>query len=120
MEEKQSALFRETGSFFAFSKKQFDESMKDDVKYTSLGGGLICPSENAQKVVDGLEKIYVDSVQEDLKENGKENIIRRELYNHECFYTHDYQGVADGLSDYGITLDEVKKIFYIEAQKFNG
>ena len=36
MEHKQTALFKETGAFFAFSNKQFAESKNPKVKYLFL------------------------------------------------------------------------------------
>lgn len=119
MEDKQSALFAKTGSFFAFSKKQFEESKKDGVKYVSIGGGLLCPKENAKELVDSLGIIWNEAVKQDLKESGKEGIIKRELYNHECFYTGDYSAAYDAVSHYGFTLEDVKRQYYKELPKIN-
>ncbi|MGR5097050.1 DUF7659 family protein, partial [Vibrio maritimus] len=38
-QEKQTALFNETGAFFAFSNQQFDEAKKDGVKYCRITMG---------------------------------------------------------------------------------
>jgi hypothetical protein len=59
MNENQSALFAKTGSFFAFGQKQFDEKKKEGVVYVNMGGGLICPKENAKQLNDGLNDIFV-------------------------------------------------------------
>ena len=75
MEKKQSVLFSETGTFFAFSNKQYKEKAKKDVAYVSLGSGMITPKDNANKVIEQLHKIYKDAVKEDIKENGKDTII---------------------------------------------
>jgi len=109
IEAKQTELFNKTGSFFAFSDKQFDEQMKKGVKYASLGAGMICPRENIKALREGLDSIHKEGIAQDLKENGKEAIIKRELYNHECFYTMDYLGCKDALEGYEITDQELKE-----------
>lgn len=107
MQEKQTALFNETGSFFAFSQKQFDESKNEGVKYVDLGAGLICPKENVDKLVNGLEQIAKDAIKQDMEENGKVAIIHRELANHECQISMDITDVINTLSDYPITKKEI-------------
>lgn len=117
MNDKQTELFNETGTFFAFSKEQFLKARKQGVKYKHLGVGMICPKENAKTLLDGLDKIYRDSIKQDIEENGKEEIIIRELHNHECFYTFDTERVVKGLADYGIAEDEILKLFRHERSK---
>ena len=117
MHDKQSQLFKETNAFFAFSQQQFNEGIIKGNKYTSLGGGLFCPSQHVKKLTEGLEKIYRDSIKEDIKENGLDKIIIRELYNHECFYTGCYTEVVEKLTDYpGITKEMIKALFYTEIK----
>ena len=62
MNEKQTALFNRTNSFFAFGDKQFQEQRKEGVKYASLGNGLICPVEYADELQSGLKTIYFDAI----------------------------------------------------------
>lgn len=114
MNEKQSELFTQTGTFFAFSTAQFLNARTKGVKYVDLGVGMYCPKENAKTLLDGLDKIYKDSIKEDIEENGREKIIIRELYAHECFYTYDTERVVKELAAYGITEEEILKAFYKE------
>lgn len=106
-----SKALDEFGGFFAFSKAQFDEKKKEGVQYVSLFAGLIAPKENAKKLLDAIDKIYEDGMKQDLDENGKVGIIKRELANHEAYYTHDIDSTVDALEGYGITRDEVNKVF---------
>jgi hypothetical protein len=45
VEAAQTKLFNETGTFFAFSNKQYDDQAKAGIEYASLGAGIICPKE---------------------------------------------------------------------------
>ena len=110
-ENAQTRLFDKTGAFFAFSNKQFDEAKKDGVKYVSVGAGMICPTENVKELIETLHSIYKGAIKKDLKENGKETIIKRELYNHECFYTNDISDAVDKLEFYGFTEKEIYSVF---------
>jgi hypothetical protein len=115
MEEKQTKLFTETGTFFAFSDKQFEESKKEGIKYVSMGAGMICPKDQAKHLTEQLEKIYFDAIAQDIAENGIEKIIVRELHNHEYGYTFETEQTFDALKDYGITEEQI----LIEARKIN-
>ena len=87
MSEKQSKLFKKTGAFFAFSQKQYDEQSQNGVVYVNMGHGMICPKKNASKLIKGLDKIILESIEEDVNDNGPEAIIRREYFNHESQLT---------------------------------
>ena len=103
-EAKQTKLFNDTGAFFAFGADQFNEQKAEGVKYASLGSGMIVPKDNASRLVEDLGSIYSDGIAADIKENGIKAVIRRELFNHECFYTSDISDCCDALIDYpGIT-----------------
>ncbi len=115
--DKQSKLFTQTGTFFAFSKEQFRKARTEGVKYAHLGAGMYCPKEYAKTLLDGLNKIERDSIKQDVEENGKEKIIIRELYAYECFYTYDTDSVVGELAAYGITEEEILKIFRDERSK---
>jgi hypothetical protein len=120
MNEKQSVLFSETGTFFAFSTEQYHDKAKSDIAYVSLGSGMITPKDNANKVIEQLHKIYHDAIKEDLKENGKEAIIIRELENHECWYVGNIEDAVEKLKDYPITEDDINHVFskyYAEKTK---
>ncbi|MCW8349401.1 hypothetical protein MD535_25860, partial [Vibrio sp. ZSDZ65] len=84
---------------------------KEGVKYASLGMGLICPVDNAKQLMTRLDSIAQEGIAEDIEENGKKAIIRRELFNHECFYTNDICDCVEKLEGYGISYDEVYEVF---------
>ncbi|CAH6780631.1 conserved hypothetical protein [Vibrio chagasii] len=111
IQDKQTQAFNEAGAFFAFSNKQFAEARKEGVKYASLGMGLICPVDNAKQLMNRLDSIAQEGIAEDIEENDKKAIIRRELFNHECFYTNDICDCVEKLEGYGISYDEVYEVF---------
>ena len=63
---------------------------------------------NEEKKISTIQK---EGIEQDIKENGIDNIIKRELFNYECFYTYDYSDCVDALSEYNITEEQVKKVF---------
>ncbi len=105
-------LFNSTGAFFAFSQDQLEENRQEGVVYCSLGAGLIAPKSNAKALIDGLEEIHRQGIEQDLADNGKQAIINRELANHECYYTDDVTDCVEALSGYGITIEEIHKVFH--------
>ena len=109
--EKQTQAFDEAGAFFAFSQKQFNEAKREGIEYCSMGAGLICPVENAKHLFDRLEKINKEGIAQDIQENGKKAIIRRELFNHECFYTSDITACVEKLEDYGYSASEIYQVY---------
>jgi len=111
MEEKQTKLFEETGTFFAFSNKQYKEKAKKDVKYINMGNGMITEKPNVEKLIKGLDIIYKEAIQEDIEENGKDAIILRELENHECFYVGNIEEAVRKLEDYPFTEDDISHIY---------
>ncbi|WP_210464293.1 DUF7659 family protein [Vibrio crassostreae] len=111
IQAKQTQAFNEAGAFFAFSNKQLDGEKKEGVKYASLGMGLICPVDNAKQLMTRLDSIAQEGIAEDIEENGKKAIIRRELFNHECFYTNDICDCVEKLEGYDISYDEVYEVF---------
>ena len=120
MEAKQTALFKRTGTFFAFSQEQFEEKRKEGVKYVNMGQGMLSPDEHYKEVMDELENIYKDSIKQDIKENGKEKIILRELYNHEAFYVGSIEDTIHKLEDYPFSEDDISNVYqknYAEATK---
>ena len=115
MENQQSELFKSKKVFFAFSNEQFKEALLEhkiakDIKMVSMGAGMYCPKSNAKDVAESLHTIYKESIIEDMKQ-GKEKVILRELYNHECFYTGDITDCIEKLSDYPITEEEIKNVY---------
>jgi len=109
-------LLNELGGFYAFSDDQLKEQLKEGVEYVSLGMGLICPKENAKALKEGLVENFKKAMQQDLKENGKVGIIKRELSNHEAYYTGDISDTHGALMAYGITEEEIMEV-YVEERK---
>ena len=106
-----SAELKKQGAFFAFGQRQFDEAKKEGVKYVRLFGGLICPKDNAEKLLENLDRINKQGIKKDLAENGKKNVIYRELANHEAQITYDITSTSAALSGYGITDEEIQAEF---------
>ena len=104
----QSQVFDKNGAFFAFSNKQFDEAKKEDIKYMSLGGGLIVPEINAETLVKELDSICNKKIKFELANNSIKDLIWYELANHECQISCDYGSVVSLLAPYGITEDMIK------------
>lgn len=117
--QAQSNLFDELGVFFAFSNKQFEAAKKKGVEYVSLGMGMIAPKNNAKQLVERLDQIHKDGIKQDIADNGKEAIIRRELFNHECFYTHDITDCVEKLKDYGYSHDDIFQVYSYICQTEN-
>jgi hypothetical protein len=120
MEAKQTALFKKTGTFFAFSQEQFEEKRKEGVKYVNMGQGMLTEKPYVKELIDGMDKIYKDSIKQDIKENGKEKIILRELHNHEAFYVGSIEDTIHKLEDYPFSEDDISHIYqknYAEATK---
>ena len=111
MEEKQTALFNKTGTIFAFSDKQFEEQKVKGKQYSRLAQGMVTEKGNEIEVIEGLDKIYRDSIKQDMKENGKDKVILRELLNHESFYVGNIEETIHKLEDYPITEDDISQIF---------
>ena len=112
MEDKQNLLFESEKVFFAFSNKQMEEGktkieIHDNKLLCSLGAGMYCPKLNANNVVKQLDKIYKDSIKEDIKTYGIERIIKRELSNHECYYTGDITDCIETLKNYPNITDKL-------------
>lgn len=98
------------GAFFAFSKDQFYEKSKPDVEYTHIGLGLHCPIKNVTVLLDQLKQNKTNAVEQDIKENGIDNIIMRELSNQEYGYTFDISDTLEALTDYNVTAEQIKRI----------
>ena len=115
MENRQTNLFNKNKVFFAFSNKQFESGIIEKkipklTKIVNIGQGMFCPSDNVKEVIEQIDIIYKESIVEDMKQ-GKDNVILRELSNHECFYTGDITDCVEKLSDYPITKKEIIKVY---------
>lgn len=118
VEKAQTEAFEKAGAFFAFSNSQFDEKKVEGVKYYNMGAGLICPKDTAKQLLADLDAIQASGIKQDLAENGKEGVIKRELNNHECYYTMDITDCVDKLKDYGITAEEILAVFKVEKATY--
>ena len=116
----QSKVFKKRKVFFAFSNDQFIEGMQEHnltkgVKMISLGAGMYCPKSQYKEVQKELESIYKASIKKDIKENGKNNVIKRELSNYESYYTYDLTDCINALKDYkSISKEDIKNVFHKE------
>lgn len=115
MQDAQTKLYNETGAFFAFSEAQFNEAIKAGVTYCSVGWGLFCNAEHKQKLIDGLKVTAAEAIAQDLAENGKDNIIKRELHNYEAYYSMSITDTVKALECYGITHNEVLAVYKVVA-----
>ena len=116
-QEAMTKALNKAGAFFAFGDKQFKEQQKKDIKYISLDAGLICPKNTANELVKELNNTVTQGIKQDIKENGKRAIIKRELANYETYYTGDITDTVDALKDYKFTAQEILKIFRVEQSK---
>jgi len=107
---QQKAIDR-AGAFFCFSTAQFNQQKVDGVQYVSLFGGMVCPKEKAGELVRELDRVYHAGVKQDIAENGIDAIIKRELLNHECYYTGDIEDAVEKLKDYGVGYDEILAVY---------
>jgi hypothetical protein len=112
IEQSQTELFTKTGTFFAFSTKQYNEQANKKIEYIQMGAGMITPTENVKEVIETMHQIIQDGMDQDIKENGHQAIILRELQNHEAFYTNDTEETIEALKDYpGITKQDITKVY---------
>ena len=119
-EKELSNLWEKNGAFFAFSQSQFDEAAEEGIRYKVLSSiGLYIPVDNVATVLNGMEAIQKNEIERDIKGNGLRSIIIRELYNYECFYTWDYSNAIEALEPYGVTEEQVYKIFREEMENIN-
>jgi len=119
-EKATSKLFKDNGAFFAFSDKQFEEAKDKKIPnkdYCNMFAGMVAPKKNSDNIIAGLKKITKEGIKQDIKENGIIGIIKRELGNHECYYTGDYSTAFESLDGYNITLNQVKEVYNTEKNK---
>ena len=121
MEDRQTKAIDKAKAFFAFSDKQVEEGkakqgLTDDIKLVSVGSGLICPKDTAKTLIKELDTIYKNSIKQDVEENTKDGVIKRELYNHEAFYCGEIEQTVDALQDYPLTVEDIQKIYQGETR----
>jgi hypothetical protein len=115
--DKQTELFTSLGAFWAFGNYQLEAQAKPGVKYASLGAGLICPKDNVNELLKGLDTIALEGIKEDIKENGAEAIIEREYFNYESHITINTEDASNSLKQYQkyfsdlFTEDLINRVF---------
>jgi hypothetical protein len=125
-EAETTKLFEETGMFFAFNDEQFKEgfekakavctqrSENGKISIVNCGRGGYCPKEHLDTMLDGMADITKRAMAEQIKDHGMEAIVKRELDNHECYYTGDPTDAINYLvgTGYPVTEEQVEKIFH--------
>jgi len=120
MESRQTELWNKTGTFFAFSNQQFEEQEQKGKEYVFLGSGMYTLKINASEVIEEGYKIYKESIELDIKENGKDNVILRELLNHEAFYVGDIEETKNTLEDYKcIEEKDIIRVYHENYSKYS-
>lgn len=104
---------KKNGAFFAFNTEQYEKEAKPGVRYVSLGSGLIAPKDTYKQLIKDLAEAKKERIKEDLEENSVEDIINRELANHEASYTMDIDDTVRALEGYGISEQEIQKQLYV-------
>jgi len=116
-EKAMTKVLDNNGAFFAFSDKQFDEGKKEGVKYTTSGMGMIVPVENLKTLEKAIKEVVSTGIQQDIADNGEKAIIKRELANHESYYTGEIEQTIEALSGYNFTTEAIMKVFRVEQKK---
>lgn len=114
-----SELFRKYGAFWAFSKSQFDEAKKENIIYNVCLGNCYCDKNTIKNFLTEMQEIYKNGKILFLKENNSYDIIKYELANYECFYTHDLEDAFCVLADYGFSYEQVLEVFHKELPKYD-
>ncbi len=117
-DEAMTALFLECGTFFAFNNDQFREGIekakangKLTKKVVNMGAGMYCPKEHVDTLCDGLDNLTKYWIKNDLEHNSKDEIIRRELENHEAYYSGDLESTVRALKGYKFTVEEIAEVY---------
>jgi len=111
-DDNYSKLLKEVGAFYAFNKKQFEESKKENVKYINMKSGLLCPKSKVEYFINKSYTLFQEALESDYKDNGEDAIIEREFFNHECQISMDYTNVMEVLKPY---MDKYPDIFTMEV-----
>lgn len=119
IEKEHARLFDEYQVFFAFNDEQAKVGMMkygyketDMHMFADIGGGTILPKDNYKKFIEAHGAIVRTGILIDKQLHGLTAIIERELYNHECFYTGDYEPAFSALRGYDVTSKRVSDTFY--------
>jgi len=110
-EKKQDKIFNKYGGFFAFNNKQFDEQKDIKVKkYVRLSFGLICPKENAKKLLNELDQLHKKAIKKHMEKDTIKDIVFKNCQNMELQYSFNgEQDIKEILKDYPIEEIEIIK-----------
>lgn len=100
LEQGTKDLMQKHKAFWAIGDEQFNEKKVDGVTYTQLVSGMIVPVDEADALLKGLNENLNKSIKQDIEENGIENIISREIGNHEVTYTGDLDELKEHIECY--------------------
>jgi len=106
--------------FFAFNEEQFSEGVNkynlncDDVK--GGGSGIYGLPEGLQGYYKDFSDAHDKAVTQDIKDNGLDAIIQRELMNYEAHLSYDLINVKTALGWYKITDEHFNKQYDIFIQ----
>lgn len=122
-DDRMSECFEKHGVFFAFSNEQLSKGMKkigvekrEEVQ--SLGGGMICKADSVVNFIADFKELQKQHTKNLLEKVGVDNLIRHELLNYECYYSHDLEDAIEVLKGHGITdVKHINKIFQEEWHK---
>ena len=117
IDAKTTALYEEYGAFWAFGENQFNEKKKPDVRYVYMLGNLMVPKDGADEFREKLNSIYEQGEKDFLEHNTTEEIIKYDLWNHECYYLCDPSETIENLKQYNISKEEIEKVFWKEYKK---
>ena len=105
-------VFKKYGVFFAFSDAQVQEQKQPGIKYSySSDLNMFYNSETPGNLFEEMTAAVDKGIEIDKQQNGKDEIILRELLNYECFYTGNPGDAITKLEDYNYTKKEVIEVF---------
>lgn len=110
--ESISPLIENAGAFYSFSDQKIKEQSKEAIQYISLGNGLMCPKDKAEELKQAMFDKLDESVKTDIRTNGIEAIVRRELRKSHC----DMDKTVDALEMYNLDIDYICELYYEEIK----
>lgn len=105
LEPELKVLYKKHDAFYAFNKNQYEAEAKPGVDYVSLGFGLHVARTNVDAFKSDYKEVLKKCIAQDIEENGKVNVIRREYNN----YEYDIDQTIYALKGYPMTEDEIRK-----------
>jgi hypothetical protein len=91
----------------------------ENLNYIYCGLGMNIPAEKVDYVKKMTAEIHDECIELDIKINGREAIILRELEEYECFKTNNLVGCIRSLSSYNIQVQEIMDVFNMTERVLN-